>query len=467
MKDYYSFARTSIGFSHISSKKPCQDYSATFENDIASVIVVSDGHGSNNFTRSDQGSKFACDVAIDAVNKFLQSLNLNDLENEFLRDNIVSQLCKYILLRWNSLVDEDATNNPFTEEEVEKVTDKYKQRYLHGEAVEHAYGCTLILVIITQDFCLAIRNGDGQCVAVDREGCFTTPIPWNDNCEFNVTTSLCDSEAIDNFRYYYSTDLPAAIFAGSDGVDDSYTSVEELYNLYRNICLNALNDGPEAVAEQVEQLLPEITRRGSTDDVSIAGLINPTILRDARTAMEITLELHQIQMAEARKEQQKRIIIRDIKVAEKKKAKAIEQRREVLKKLHGFKESQTGFLEQISIFRKQADACGESMTSLSQDEKQLTDIINGADSEIARLRNELLALIGQAEAVGVPNSNASMLVEPSDVAVTEIDGLLDCDEEVAVKPETDDASEEQTVEAVAIPQEYAEKPAEDNTSAPE
>ena len=107
------------------------------------------------------------------------------------------------------------------------------------------------------------------------------------------------------------------------------------------------------------------------------------------------------------------------------------------------------------------------MTSLSQDEKQLTDIINGADSEIARLRNELLALIGQAEAVGVPNSNASMLVEPSDVAVTEIDGLLDCDEEVAVKPETDDASEEQTVEAVAIPQEYAEKPAEDNTSAPE
>lgn len=467
MKDYYSFARTSIGFSHISSQKPCQDYSATFENDIASVIVVSDGHGSNNFTRSDRGSKFACDVAIDAVNKFLQSLNLNDLENEFLRDNIVSQLCKYILLRWNSLVDEDATSNPFTEEEVEKVTDKYKQRYLHGEAVEHAYGCTLILVIITQDFCLAIRNGDGQCVAVDREGCFTTPIPWNDNCEFNVTTSLCDSEAIDNFRYYYSTDLPAAIFAGSDGVDDSYTSVDELYNLYRNICLNALNDGPEAVAEQVEQLLPEITRRGSTDDVSIAGLINPAILKDARTAMEIALELHQIQVAEARKEQQKRIIIRDIKVAEKKKAKAIEQRREVLKKLHGFKESQTGFLEQISIFRKQADACGESMTSLSQDEKQLTDIINGADSEIARLRNELLALTGQTEASGMPDSNASMLVEPSDLAVTEIDGLLDCDEEVAVKPETDDTSEEQIVENAAIPEEDAVPPAEDDTSAPE
>ena len=41
MKDYYSFARTSIGFSHISSKKPCQDYSLQFQNDVASVIVVS------------------------------------------------------------------------------------------------------------------------------------------------------------------------------------------------------------------------------------------------------------------------------------------------------------------------------------------------------------------------------------------------------------------------------------------
>lgn len=467
MKDYYSFARTSIGFSHISSKKPCQDYSATFENDIASVIVISDGHGSNNFIRSDRGSKFACDVAVDAVIGFLQSLNLDNLENEFLRDDIVTQLCKYILLRWNSLVDEDATSNPFTEEDVEKVADKYKQRYLNGEAVEHAYGCTLILVIVTRDFCLAIRNGDGQCVAIDREGRFTTPIPWNDNCEFNVTTSLCDSEAIDNFRYYYSTDLPAAIFIGSDGVDDSYTSVEELYNLYRNICLHALNNGTETVAEQVEQLLPEITRRGSTDDVSIAGLINPAVLEDTRTAMEIALELHQMQMVEARKEQKKRIIIRDIKVAEKRKAKAIEQRNAVLKKFHGFKESQTGFLEQISIFRKKADACGESMTSLSQDEKQLADIINETDSEIARLRNELLALIGQTEASGVSDSDASLLAEPADVAVTEIDGLLDGNENVGVQPETDNTSEEQTAEPVIIPQEEVVETVEDDTTASE
>ena len=118
MKDYYSFARTSIGFSHISSRKPCQDCSMQFENDIASVIVVSDGHGSSNFTRSDRGSQFACEVSIDAVNEFLQDLNLNNLDNEWLRDDVITQLCKYILLQWNNRVDEDAANHPFSEEEI-------------------------------------------------------------------------------------------------------------------------------------------------------------------------------------------------------------------------------------------------------------------------------------------------------------------------------------------------------------
>lgn len=75
------------------------------------------------------------------MNEFLQDLNLNKLENDFLRDDVVTQLCKYILLQWNTRIEEDVSNCPFTEEEVEKVADKYKTRYLNGDAVEHAYGC--------------------------------------------------------------------------------------------------------------------------------------------------------------------------------------------------------------------------------------------------------------------------------------------------------------------------------------
>lgn len=390
MKNYASFARTAIGFSHISSNKPCQDYSVTYEDEVASVIVVSDGHGSDNFTRSHLGSQFACEAAVEAVKDFL--FDPEPVQNEDTRDQAIFQLYRDILSGWKIRVAEDADCNPFTEAEVQPVSEKYRQRYLNGQNVEHAYGCTLILVIVTRDFCLAIRNGDGQCVMVDETGDFSTPIPWNDNCQFNVTTSLCDPDALVHFRSFYTTRLPAAVFAGSDGVDDSYTSLEELYHLYQGLCLDALEDGSEATAELVGQLIPEISRRGSADDISIAALLDLSKLEKVRIPIESALEQYQLQLAQARKEQKKRILIRDIKVAEKKKSKILDQQREVLQKIQAYKDSRSDFLAQIDIFTQKANACSQQIHQLSEDEKQLADLINGADSEIARLMEELSAL---------------------------------------------------------------------------
>lgn len=411
MKDYYSFACTSIGYSHIGSGKVCQDYSLYYQGDMFSVIVVSDGHGSSDFTRSDRGSKYACEVAVEAVTKSFREFSQDELENEFHRDDVVTQLCKYILMRWNSLIDEDVRNNPFTDEEVEKVSDKYKTRYLKGESVEHAYGCTLIIVVITKDFCLAIRNGDGQCVSVDRNGEFTTPIPWNDNCEFNVTTSLCDHDAINNFRYYYTANLPAGIFIGSDGVDDSYTSVEELYNLYRSVCMKALNEGEDSVTDYIEMLLPEITRRGSTDDVSIAGMIDISLLQEAKTAMELAQELRQKRMEEEQRERQKRILLRDIKVEEKKRSMANVQLEDVQQKLLGMQSYYANIMDRISRFRKETDACRDSMDSLMAEEKRLFAIINEVDDDITRLKMNLAALENADREMQADEPEKKMTVE--------------------------------------------------------
>ena len=279
MKHLYSFACTTIGQSHIISKKPCQDYSAYFEDSDMSIAVVSDGHGSSNFTRSERGSKFACQCAIDAVKEFAVNVEKSQLTLQKTRDMAVEQLCKNILLRWNQAVSEDFSSDPFTDEEVEKVSEKYKSSYLNGERYEHAYGCTLLILLFTKDYFLAIRNGDGQCVILNDEAVFDTPIPWNERCEFNVTTSLCDNAAIEDFRYYYDEKLPVAAFVGSDGVDDSYTSIEELYNLYRALCIDAINSGVDIMKENIISFLPGLTQRGSTDDVSIAGIINEKELK--------------------------------------------------------------------------------------------------------------------------------------------------------------------------------------------
>lgn len=67
--------------------------------------------------------------------------------------------------------------------------------------------------------------------------------------------------------------FPAAIFIGSDGIDDSYSSEMELHELYRNIFIVFAEHSTEVGNNEVRDYLPKITRRGSGDDVSIAGII--------------------------------------------------------------------------------------------------------------------------------------------------------------------------------------------------
>ncbi len=397
MKGFYTFSFSSIGYSHITANKVCQDYSASFQNDTAAIAVVSDGHGSANFTRSDRGSRFACQVAIEAATEFLEDVLIDDLVDPQKRDEVVLQLCKNIMLRWNKLVDCDGALEPFTEQEVENVSAKYKESYIRGNAIEHAYGATLIIIICTNDFVLAIRNGDGQCVALDGNGHFSTPIPWNENCEFNVTTSLCDTEAIDDFRYWFSTELPAAIFIGSDGVDDSYATEEDLFSLYRAVCLKALDEGVESAARFVEEALPEITRRGSMDDVSIAGILNQAALEKIQVELEIAQNIREIQLESARKDQRKRVILRDIKVAQKQQNRAIQQ----------LKETQN-LISRIKLL-------GHHAAENIQPNGELVQIISQCEDRIVQLMGELESLGGSFERDPAESSMASAIIQAENV----------------------------------------------------
>ena len=226
MEGFFAFSLSQQGKTHVDRGVVCQDYSDTFSDERYAVIAVSDGHGSENFVRSDRGSKYACEAALEAATDFLNSIvvlkqqerSAGDDENPRIHDftafgelhrvlyandqeEVIVQLCKNILARWNEKVRLDYESSPFSEEEVKNVSEKYRAGYLRGEKPEHAYGATLQLAIMTKHFFLGIRNGDGECVTIDRDGRFHTPIPENDSCEANYTTSLCDSSAIDDFRY--------------------------------------------------------------------------------------------------------------------------------------------------------------------------------------------------------------------------------------------------------------------------
>ena len=55
----------------------------------------------------------------------------------------------------------------------------------------------------------------------------------------------------------------------------------ELHELYRNIFIVFAEHGAEVGSNEVRDYLPKITRRGSGDDVSIAGIIRTVLSEDA------------------------------------------------------------------------------------------------------------------------------------------------------------------------------------------
>ena len=270
MAEYYQFAHSVQGYNHIKANKVCQDASGECHFEDVSIIAVADGHGSDNYIRTDRGSKFAVSAALTAIKAFVQEARENHLSTVPDSETELIQVSKNILARWYTQVENDVACEPFQPEELAKVSEKYKQRYASGQYNAKAYGTTLIAVCMTSEGWFGIHIGDGKCVELLENGTLCEPIPWDEACEQNITTSICDSDAIEEFRYVIQKDFPAAIFIG---IDDSYSSEMELHELYRNIFIVFAEHSTEVGNNEVRDYLPKITRRGSGDDVSIAGII--------------------------------------------------------------------------------------------------------------------------------------------------------------------------------------------------
>ena len=274
-----AFSSTATGYNHIKVEKGCEDASDFYMDDKMRICVVADGHGSDNYPRTERGSEYAVEAAIECIVDFVNTANPKDvLVDEKNHYALMMQLVTSILRIWHEKIENDYIKNPFTEKELERVSEKYKQRYMslneNERKVEKAYGCTLIAYVCTDDYSFGMQIGDGKCVIVDKEGNFVEPIPWDENCQMNVTTSICDSDARDEFRFYISEKMPVAVFCGSDGIDDSYATPEEVYALYRSILKIFIEHGAEVGKKEIMEYLPVLTKRGSGDDVSVALIID-------------------------------------------------------------------------------------------------------------------------------------------------------------------------------------------------
>ena len=276
------------GASHVKHGKICQDFGGHFRCDNYAIAVVCDGHGGDAYIRSDRGSKFGVQATIDAIKTFMANKHeFLDSDNKIVQDKksskALDQLIKSIISHWNLAVGSDLEQNPFSEDELAELSEKYRTRYVSDDENKKypAYGSTLMAVVYTSEFWFGIRIGDGRCVALSRDGAIYDPIPWDEKCFLNRTTSLCDDKAFDNFRHCFFTDnFPVAIYVATDGVDDSFGTDERLFNFYKRLTQSFAHTGFEGGKQELKDYLPKLTSQGSGDDISISGIVDMDAIKE-------------------------------------------------------------------------------------------------------------------------------------------------------------------------------------------
>lgn len=287
--------------------KPCQDYSISSAAEDIAIAIVSDGHGGDRYFRSHFGSEFLSKITKDSIIEtfLLHGKNLFEgkhftqvgISKERKDKNIDESIEKFmqkffahIITQWYNKIQEHAKNSPLDEWEEKHVPDSYKQEFNEQKRLEKNYGCTLMAYVQTSTYWFAFQIGDGKCLSFhmqDETLTWQEPILWDEACFLNTTTSICDSNAIEEFRYSYCGDgtFPFAVFLGSDGVDDSYGTSENLATFYQQLLQEMANKTQQEMISVLEESLPTISRIGSQDDMSVACVYNNIQVKEAQNAI--------------------------------------------------------------------------------------------------------------------------------------------------------------------------------------
>ena len=293
-----------------------------------SLICVSDGHGSAPHFWSDKGAEFAVQSAVEllsaSIDKVLLTLESKDYKkaNKNLAKSYVKRWCRKCF-EYLSSIELDYLKDKIKEIEVQepdvvkqyldelhdlkKLTKDYNDIVLknpllteeHQKAIgdlvtefsklslKEIFGCTAVIYFQVKGTPVwyAFKIGDSDLFVDFGEG-FVKPIKDDPKCFLNETTSLCNSKAYDSFCFPEEEFLgkaPSSVFASSDGVANSFSSEEYLSRFYGQIQFSFNEDGEFIGERDIKNYIPELSEKGSGDDVTIAGIVTYDNSIEART----------------------------------------------------------------------------------------------------------------------------------------------------------------------------------------
>ena len=289
------------GESHIVAGKLRQDYSLANSTDFITIGIVCDGHGGERYFRSHLGARAAADAARKCAEEFVRNADeslFRDAPFTLLgtaaaeaekkksgrsdvRDALFRQLFASIIYDWRENVVSNAKAKPVTHNERKKAPPEHIEAFEKKDSdgnrtgIEKTYGCTLICFVQTKSYWFAFHIGDGKCISFsagkDGHISWEEPVPEDKECFLNTTTSICDANAINEFRYCYGgrNTFPLAVFLGSDGIDDSFGEDSNLANFYVQILKKIVRSSPDEAKSELDSTLCELNKHGSKDDKSV------------------------------------------------------------------------------------------------------------------------------------------------------------------------------------------------------
>ena len=255
---FSGFAVSVRGASHEDSGTPCQDSARVLITERLAVAAVSDGHGSEKHFRSASGSEMAARVALRSVTDFCE--RNGSLGAVFRSDprEAARRIAGNIICGWNDEIAAHLRFSPLTPQE-RSIFEKYG-----GLQPEVMYGATLLLAAVDENGVFGLQIGDGTFTLETASG-IGLPMPEDERLVGNLTTSLCDCDAINSFRSFWQEGEILGVTLSSDGLINSFLSRDDLLSFAGRTSHLSQQDIP-ALSEH----LRERSVAGSRDDISVA-----------------------------------------------------------------------------------------------------------------------------------------------------------------------------------------------------
>ena len=269
------------GASHVRQALPNQDAIA---NSVAKdglppvVLAVADGHGSPKSFRSDKGAQFAVEAAVEVCREFLDSMK--EAGPSAVKTEAKLRIPPRIFQRWRQRMEEHYGQNGFTDTELNRLAEQagqaVRERAAGPEQRAVAYGSTLLVAVVTEEFLVCFQLGDGDILAVSR--CYrcrragrpqgrnadrqrdNLPVPGGGAAVHAVWVSVVPGRP------------PAMVLLSTDGYCNSFATPDAFLKVGTDYLDMLRTEGSEEIEKGLPGWLEDTSRNGSGDDITV-GII--------------------------------------------------------------------------------------------------------------------------------------------------------------------------------------------------